>query len=58
MSRLLLSYGKKIEIPLDIGKPMYDDMDIEDYGADEEGDHKLEIDIIDNLRIKPNKEKQ
>ena len=56
MSRLLLSSGKKIE--LDIEPTSALDWEPEDYGADDEGDHKLEIDISDNLPIKQHKEKQ
>ena len=44
MSRLLLSNGKPIEIPLDNG------VDMEDYGADDEADHKLEVDIEDAIK--------
>ena len=53
MSRLLLANGKQIEIPLDKG------INMEDYTADDEADHKLEIDVEDGIRYdKLKKEKQ
>ena len=44
MSRLLLTNGKPIEIPLDNG------VDMEDYTADDEGEHLRQVDIDESIK--------
>lgn len=47
MSRLILTNGKKVEIPLDSGFLTDDD---DEYGQDDEDEHNLEQWKIDNIK--------